>query len=180
MKSWVTNTRSVKSKGLIFIKKILAEATSTLVQEFFIVLFLTLYYTFIKYDERKSNEQRAKRNEQRAESKEQRAKSSGLRDFRWKGTKISTLIFEAKYYMVGPKIIVMALCSILLPTIIHYSLPLNNHVSEPVIFHTSCVPGMVNKMWIPSPLYPPLETVLIYTSWYLWTNKTTVQKLHSK
>ena len=32
--------------------------------------------------------------------------------------------------------------------IIHYSLPSNNHFIEPVavIFYTSCVPGMLNKM----------------------------------
>ena len=39
-----------------------------------------------------------------------------LRDFRSKGAKTSTLIFEAKYYLVGLKIILMALCSIFLQT----------------------------------------------------------------
>ena len=58
---------------------ILAEATSTLIKTFFIVLFLTLYYTFITYDGRTSNEQRAKNNEQRAKSNEQRAKSNEQR-----------------------------------------------------------------------------------------------------
>ena len=67
-----------------------------------------------------------------------------LRDFRWKGNKISTLTFEAKYYLVGPKVILMAVYSCKL--IIHYSLPLNNHSTEPVIFHTNCVPSLVNKM----------------------------------
>ena len=36
------------------------------------------------------------------------------RDFRSKRTKIPTLIFEAKYYLIGPKIILMALHSIFL------------------------------------------------------------------
>ena len=27
-----------------------------------------------------------------------------------------------------------------------YSLPLNHHFTEPVIFHTNSAPGMVNKM----------------------------------
>ena len=31
-----------------------------------------------------------------------------LKDFKWKGIKTSTFIFEA-YYLVGPKIILMAL-----------------------------------------------------------------------
>ena len=39
-----------------------------------------------------------------------------LRDSRWKGTKISTLIFEAKFYLVGSKIILVALHSMLLQT----------------------------------------------------------------
>ena len=33
--------------------------------------------------------------------------------------------------------------------IIHYPLPLNNHFIETVILHTSCAPGMVNKIWTP-------------------------------
>ena len=45
--------------------RILAEATSTLIQTFFIVFFLN----FITYDGRKNNEQRAKSNEKRATSK---------------------------------------------------------------------------------------------------------------
>ena len=45
--------------------RILAEATSTLIQTFFIVFFLN----FITYDGRKYNEQRAKSNEKRATSK---------------------------------------------------------------------------------------------------------------
>ena len=52
-----------------------AEATSTLINTFFIVFFLNLYYTFIVYDGRKSNQQRTKSKEQRAKSNEQRAKS---------------------------------------------------------------------------------------------------------
>ena len=36
-----------------------------------------------------------------------------FRDFRWKGTKVSTLNFEAKYYLVGPEKILMALFYIL-------------------------------------------------------------------
>ena len=39
-----------------------------------------------------------------------------LRYFRWKETKISILIFEAKYYLVGPRINLMALYSIFLYT----------------------------------------------------------------
>ena len=39
-----------------------------------------------------------------------------FREFRWKGTKFSSLIFEAKYYLAGPKIILMALHSIFLQT----------------------------------------------------------------
>ena len=35
---------------------------------------------------------------------------------------------------------------------IHCPLPLNNHFIEPVIFDSSCAPGMVNKMQTPSPL----------------------------
>ena len=55
--------------------EISAEATSTLINTFFIVFFLNLYYTFIVYDGRKSNRQRTKSKEQRAKSNEQRAKS---------------------------------------------------------------------------------------------------------
>ena len=40
--------------------EILAEATSTLINKFSIVFFLNLYYTFITYNGRKSNEQQAK------------------------------------------------------------------------------------------------------------------------
>ena len=39
-----------------------------------------------------------------------------LRDFRWKGNKISTLTFEAKYYLVRPKMILMSVYSIFLQT----------------------------------------------------------------
>ena len=53
--------------------EILAEATSTLIKIFSIVIFLNLYYTFITYDGPKSNEQRAKGNKQWAKSNEQRA-----------------------------------------------------------------------------------------------------------
>ena len=73
---------------------ILAEALSTLIKTFLIVILLNLYYTFITYDGPKSNEQRAKINEkrtksnqqqtkcneQRAKSNEQQAKSSASRD----------------------------------------------------------------------------------------------------
>ena len=56
--------------------EILTEATSALVKAFSIVLFLSLYYTFITHDGRKSNEQRAKSNKQRAKSNKQRVKSN--------------------------------------------------------------------------------------------------------
>ena len=56
--------------------EILTEATSALVKTFSIVLFLSLYYTFITHDGRKSNEQRAKSNKQRAKSNKQRVKSN--------------------------------------------------------------------------------------------------------
>ena len=55
---------------------ILAEATSTLIKTFSTVFFLNLHYTFITYDGRKSNKQRAKSNAQSAKSNEQRAKSN--------------------------------------------------------------------------------------------------------
>ena len=55
---------------------ILAEATSTLIKTFSSVFFLNLHYTFITYDGRKSNKQRAKSNAQSAKSNEQRAKSN--------------------------------------------------------------------------------------------------------
>ena len=45
----VTNSRAVKVK---------AKATSTLIQTIFILLSLNLYFSFITYDGRKSNEQR--------------------------------------------------------------------------------------------------------------------------
>ena len=48
-------------------------------QDTFYRAFLNLYYTFITYDERKSNKQRAKSNEQRAKSNKQRAKSNEQR-----------------------------------------------------------------------------------------------------
>ena len=35
---------------------------------------------------------------------------------------------------------------ILANLVIHYSLPLNHHLVEPVIFHTNSVSGMVNKI----------------------------------
>ena len=38
---------------------------------------------------------------------------------------------------------------------IHYSLPLNNHFIDLVIFNANCAPGMVNKMLTPSPLFHP-------------------------
>ena len=41
----------------------------TLIKTFSVMFFLSLYYTFITYDGRKSNEQRAKSNEKRATSK---------------------------------------------------------------------------------------------------------------
>ena len=47
-----------------------------------------------------------------------------FRDFKWKGTKISTLILEAKYYLVGQKIILMALYSIFLKNYNSLFLPL--------------------------------------------------------
>ena len=40
------------------------------------MLFLSFYYTFIKFDWRKSNKQPAKSNEQRVESNEQEAESN--------------------------------------------------------------------------------------------------------
>ena len=46
---------------------ILAEATSTFIKTLYIVFFLILYYTFKTYDERKSNEQRAKCNKKKAQ-----------------------------------------------------------------------------------------------------------------
>ena len=52
---------------VIFSLLILFQNTKTLS----IVFFLNLYYTFITYDGRKSNEQRAKSNKQRAKSNEQ-------------------------------------------------------------------------------------------------------------
>ena len=55
---------------------ILAEATSTLIKTFSTVFFLNLHYTFITYDGRKSNKQRAKSNAQSAKSNEQRVKSN--------------------------------------------------------------------------------------------------------
>ena len=58
---------------------ILAEVSSTLIKTFSIVFFLNLYYAFITYDGRKSNEQRAKANEQRAKANEQRAKTNEQR-----------------------------------------------------------------------------------------------------
>ena len=78
-----------------------------------------------------------------------------LRDFIWKGTKILTLIFQAKYYLVGPTILIMVIYSILSKTGRPNALfpPLQSyHFTELAIFHTSCVPGM--------------ETVLNYTSLY--------------
>ena len=62
------------------------------------------------------------------------------RDFRWRGTKTLTMIFEAKYYLLDPKIILMALYSVSLET--SNSLFLSLELS----LHTSCVPGMMNKM----------------------------------
>ena len=63
-----------------------------------------------------------------------------FRDFRWRGTKTLTLIFEAKYYLVVPKIILMALYSIFLE--------IGNLLFPPLelSLHTSCAPGMVNNM----------------------------------
>ena len=55
---------------------ILAEAKSTLIKTFSIVLLLLLYYTFITYNGRKSNKQQAKSNEQRTKSNKQRTKSN--------------------------------------------------------------------------------------------------------
>ena len=55
---------------------------------------------------------------------------------RGKGTEILTQIFQAKYYLAGPKIILMALSSCKL--IIRYSLPFDNHFTEKVVFHTNC------------------------------------------
>ena len=43
---------------------------------------------------------------------------------RWKGTEISTQIFKAKYYLAGPKIILMALYSIFMQTDISLFPPL--------------------------------------------------------
>ena len=70
---------------------ILIEARNTPIKTFSIAFFLSLYYTFITYDGRKSNEQRAKSkkqrairdkkrtkiNKQRAKNNEYRAKSNG-------------------------------------------------------------------------------------------------------
>ena len=53
---------------------ILAEAISTLIKTFPILLFRNSHYTFRTHDGRKSNEQRAKRKEQQAKSKVQSAK----------------------------------------------------------------------------------------------------------
>ena len=58
---------------------ILAEATSTLIKTFSTVFFLNLHYTFITYDGRKSNKQRAKSNAQSAKSNEQQSKSNKQR-----------------------------------------------------------------------------------------------------
>ena len=58
-------------------------------------------------------------------------------------TKISTLIFEAKY-LIGPKyfqwLYILDYCKL----IIHC--PWNNHFTKPVIFHASCAPDIVNKI----------------------------------
>ena len=53
---------------------------------------------------------------------------------------------EAKYYLVGAQIILMDLYSIFLETDNYYSLPLNNHFTESVNFHTSGAFGMGSKM----------------------------------
>ena len=67
----------------------------------------------------------------------------------WVATKISTLVFEAKYYLVGPRILLMVIYSIFsqtgkpnswFPPLEYY------HFTWLVTFHTSCAPGMVNKM----------------------------------
>ena len=42
--------------------RILAEASNTLIKIFSVMFILNIYYTFVTYDERKSNEQRAKSN----------------------------------------------------------------------------------------------------------------------
>ena len=69
-----------------------------------------------------------------------------LRDFACKGIEVFTLIFEAKY-LVCPKILLMVIYSIILLTSNSLSPPLESyHFTEPVIFHASCTPGMVNKM----------------------------------
>ena len=55
---------------------------------------------------------------------------------------------QAEYYLVGPKIVLMVLYSIFSETISSSSLPLslNHNCTEPVIFHTGSVSGLVNKM----------------------------------
>ena len=50
----------------------------------------------------------------------------------------------AKYYLVGPDIILMALAIYIL--LIHYCLPLNHDFTEPVFSHTSSTSDMVNKL----------------------------------
>ena len=59
---------------------------------------------------------------------------------------MTTLIFAAKYYLVGPKITLMVRHSIFLQVITHYSFPLNNHLTEPVSFHSGCTPCMAKKV----------------------------------
>ena len=57
----------------------------------------------------------------------------------------------------------MALYSIFCKLIIHYSLPLNNHFTEPVIFHTCCAPAWYGEQDESHPhftVYPPLETII--------------------
>ena len=51
--------------------RILAEATSKLIKIFSTMFFPNLYYTFITYDGRKSNEKRVTANEQKLTSKKQ-------------------------------------------------------------------------------------------------------------
>ena len=46
----------------------------TLIKTFSVMFFLRLYYTFITYDGRKSNEQRAKSNEQKVQPQHQTKK----------------------------------------------------------------------------------------------------------
>ena len=57
----------------------LSEARSKLIEIFSIVFFLNLYYTFITYDEPKSNKQPVKSNKQRAKNNEQWPKSNEQR-----------------------------------------------------------------------------------------------------